>query len=283
MRPKRSNGNGGTARNKLSIKTRTGPLTPRRAAQLLQTQSEHSNRKLNIRYAQRLKDAIVNGEWADNAETIKIDENGVLLDGQHRCQAVVLAQQSIPVSFSTNVPRKTFPTIDQSPRRKASDAFGMQGEKNSTLLSASVSWLWKYKRGHLFNGHQASPRITQSQETLNEHPNIRNSMKIAQSAKKFMSPSMVGCLHYLFSRKNQDDADRFFDALITGDSISRTSPSTSGIYWLRKRLQDDSDAKAKLVNLEKFKLTIKAWNSMREGVVVKNLNHKNGEKFPAII
>jgi len=52
-------------------------------------------RALKPKTVEKYKRAILAGEWKFNGECIKIDESGIMIDGQHRCHAVVLSKQSI--------------------------------------------------------------------------------------------------------------------------------------------------------------------------------------------
>ncbi len=114
------------------------------------------------------------------------------------------------------------------------------------------------------------------------HPKLRDSVPIVHQTGGLLSPSMAACLHYLFSRKSREQADEFFKLLFTGENISRSSPTTSGIYLLCSRLLDNRANKEKLPADEIPPLVVKAWNGFRKHEVIKTLRWNASEDFPQI-
>lgn len=96
-------------------------LTPSMAETLLKTNYE-KNRKLNNAYAASLARDIESGRWVDGMvnDSIVISDTGKLLDGQHRCKAVIIANKPIVTYLCTNVPETHFKLMDcNKPRNTA--------------------------------------------------------------------------------------------------------------------------------------------------------------------
>lgn len=120
-------------------------ITPEKAAEYL-NHNVH-NRKLNkgqVAYYARM---MSEGKWALNGQAIVFDTEGNLLDGQHRLQAVIMAQVPIQSFVVRNIVGGAFTTIDQGKARTASDVFSIEGIPNFTLVPAAIRRLIRFIRG----------------------------------------------------------------------------------------------------------------------------------------
>jgi len=268
----------------MSVTTRLETVTPRKAQQYLDNRA--SNRPVSHVYAARLANAMRNDEFEVNGETLKFDTNDKMIDGQHRCQAGVIANKPFKTFVTRGLNACTFDTIDTGNRRTIGHVFAKHGETNYNLLAGAVSWLWKFNEGHMQKNHQMTPRHPEALAVLREHPELRDSLVFGNKMKGLASPSAMSFLHYLFSRIDKDAADWFFDHLSSGENLSKSSAKTSAIYLLRARMQDNRASKEKLPVIEIIKLTIKAWSYYRSRRVVKTLRHRSAgnsvESFPEI-
>ena len=78
-------------------------LSPTLAGKLLERLPEHS-RSIKRTNVDRLAKDIENGKWLFTGEPIIISDKGELLDGAHRCHAVVQAKKSIKVAVVSGIP-----------------------------------------------------------------------------------------------------------------------------------------------------------------------------------
>ncbi len=264
----------------MSITTRLEKLSPSKAQKLLDSRA--ANRPLNKRHTRNLADAMLAGEFEVNGETIKIDEAGRMVDGQHRCCAVVISSRTVDTFVTRGLKEGMFDTIDTGCRRSVSNMFAKHGEKHYALLAGAVSWLMRHEQGWLETGTRQAPRHPEAMALLEEHPGIRDSLQCCQKMQGLCPSSMAVCLHYLFAQKDPDAADKFWELLLTGENLTKSGRHTSGIYLLRNRLVDNQIAKAKLPALEIWRLIVKAWNATRDGRVLKLLSMKSGEEHPVI-
>ncbi|ORV97411.1 hypothetical protein [Mycobacterium kubicae] len=69
-------------------------VTPEIASEWLAVNAEH-NRSRNRAQVEAIANDITDGFWAFNGATVSFDQDGVMLDAQHRCSAIVAA--GIPV------------------------------------------------------------------------------------------------------------------------------------------------------------------------------------------
>jgi hypothetical protein len=115
----------------------TETITPEKATQYLQTNTK--NRPLSRIFVRSYADTMRKGKWLLNGVPIIFDNEGRLIDGQHRLQAVVEA--GIPVKFDVarGASPDAFTTYDCGRHRNLSQLIGMQGVKNYTLTAAIVA------------------------------------------------------------------------------------------------------------------------------------------------
>ena len=96
--------------------------------------------------------------------------------------------------------------------------------------------------------------------------------------------TMLSALFVLFSEIDQEDADAFFDAFISGVGLEEGSPILA-LRTLLTNLRSRSKA-TKIDQNYVAALVIKAWNAWRAGLEVTTLYYRPGganpEKFPVI-
>jgi restriction endonuclease len=68
-------------------------ITPEQAQAYLN--NNHKHREIKVSKVEKLAGAMMNEAWELNGKTIVFDADGVLLNGQHRLAAAVLANKSI--------------------------------------------------------------------------------------------------------------------------------------------------------------------------------------------
>lgn len=133
------------------MKTTIKEITPQWAARVLETRNPR-NRKISDTYVQRLTTDIVNGAYLKTHEAIAFDENGDLIDGQHRLMAVIRSNRSIESVVTTDVPCAqkvngtmvhTFSVIDTGRARKPGQMLQIEGYKNANAICAAARVLFQ--------------------------------------------------------------------------------------------------------------------------------------------
>lgn len=95
------------------MKTAIIDITPALAREWLKANTD--NRPLRSGHVDALRSAFERGEYKQTHQGIAFDDRGVLLDGQHRLQAIALIDDpdaSFPMLVSRGMPRDTFEVID---------------------------------------------------------------------------------------------------------------------------------------------------------------------------
>lgn len=93
-------------------------VTPKLAHEWLSSRNK-GNRSIGQGVAKRYAEAMKEGRWKLTHQGIAFDRDGLLLDGQHRLMAVILAQISVPFWIIPDCDRETFDVLDVGRRRTA--------------------------------------------------------------------------------------------------------------------------------------------------------------------
>lgn len=245
-------------------------LTPEMAAQLLK--NNVANRPMRARYVLNLAKAMRRGEWELNGDSIRVSHSGRLLDGQHRCAAVVESGITIQTILVTGLADDVFATIDRGLGRTTSDTLSIRGETNSAVLASITRLLHIYTlSGDPYNGNpEHHPTTKQQIELLEAHPCLHDSARWIASSKwcrKYISASLAGFCHFVFTKKDAVTSKTFFAELETGIGMGAGSP----VLLLRNRLTDSHSSKDKLSPKYRAGLIFKAFKLYRDGATIKYL------------
>lgn len=109
-------------------------VTPEMAERWLGTNKVNRNLR-NARVVQFARDMTSN-RWQITGEAIKFGKSGNLLDGQHRCWAVIESGCTVPMFVVRGIEDDAQLVLDTGSARTAGDNLGMQGYKRATLVAA---------------------------------------------------------------------------------------------------------------------------------------------------
>lgn len=262
-------------RSKLGIVCETATVTPGLAAEILKRNPD--NRSISPTKAQHYATDMINGTWATNGEPIIISEDGLLNDGQHRMQAIIDANVSLPMLFVFGVSRESRTTIDQGRARGAKDYLAMDGVPYSTNASTSARFIIAYERSAGQN-LSARPQVTNTEvyRRVKSDPAI---IVAAQYAHKnyaeyrhLFSITVMAACYYILNDIAADDAVEYLDQVALGESIKRGDPA----FAVRTAFLNDKRERA-----EAMEIIFHGWNKFRLGEMSKIIR-VNG-RFPALV
>ena len=93
-------------------------MTPQKAKEIL-TYKNGKNRYIRMNTVAKFVQDIKEGRWQVTHQGIAFDENGTLIDGQHRLLAIAEGGRDCQIMVSYNVPRKSFSVLDCGVSRTA--------------------------------------------------------------------------------------------------------------------------------------------------------------------
>ena len=250
------------------MKTTIERITPTVAAEILK--GNDRNRNLSKSTIAQYAKYMVDGEWRQNGETIKISNGGALLDGQHRLHAIIvsgLAQNFVVIRGLDE--QEAMKTIDIGKKRTIADSLGLYGHKcgNNAVLAAATK--------HLMNcgpdGYVTQKRYAISptavldflEKNLGIVESVDDIAKHRRQVGSMVSLSIASAAHYLCNLENPEKARLFFRGFAEGIGLGDRSP----VLALRARFViETADGKRSADNKRRhFAYFLSAWNAFLSG------------------
>jgi hypothetical protein len=261
-------------------------VNPEMAKQLLEYNTK--NRKLLPAAVKEYARAMKDGRWLFDGAPIRISSSGVVLDGQHRLQAIVQSGTTQRMSIWKNIDPATQAVMDTGRKRTFSNALTLDGVPNPSAVASATSAYFFWTQGlrdsklasfSVVNGMR--PQISQLQEFFETNQDrILQAVNLANRVTRVLPVSrrVMAMLWLAFSEKDQDATDIFFEKLITGSDLAEGDP----ILALRNRLMIAHGEVGNLENTWQIGVFLKAWNHYRDGNTVKRIQYKlnSNETFP---
>lgn len=131
-------------------------VSPSLAKELLKDNTH--NRKKNERHIKALVENILAGFWMFNGDTICFDCRGVLLDGQHRLEAIAKSGKTTPCLIVAGLDPKSIETKDTEIKpRSLKDVLDIDGIANSTYIAATSNKFFNLRQNYtIVNGRAGS-------------------------------------------------------------------------------------------------------------------------------
>ena len=222
------------------MKTTVETITPAKAQKILDAQLVPENqRRLSPMTVDSYARAMKAGQWLLTHQGIAIDDNGELMDGQHRLRAIVASGVSVQLQVTRGVPHNgrsdgvyTIDAIDRGAPRAVGQQLALRhGIKNGYLVAAvgrGILWLACYSTGKMVGRFSVGNAIAvlnvygSEIEYCISHRSpdyrIRNAATISACAF-----AMKGCKRQM---------EEFYLQLSYGENLSAGDPALSCRRWL---------------------------------------------------
>ena len=263
--------------NKISV-------TPELARELLK--GNNCNRTVRVAIVEIYAAAMREGKWhADTSECIKIAYNMRILDGQHRLEAVIMANVAVPMYIAYNVPETAALNIDTGVRRNSKDIFALHGINNSGIVSATIRKYLLYTVADSICHLSANKGKVTTDMMLEEYkskPEYWQDMieivnKFHKKIKNIEKP-LLGAWYLLARNKSIIDANTFFNQLCEGVGFASIKDP---IYVYREYIKNID--KGAFDFPYEFAIFAKAWKYFREKKQISTLRFSKNEEYPKII
>ncbi|MDP2735115.1 MAG: hypothetical protein Q8P12_02825, partial [bacterium] len=145
-------------------------LTPELAEQLLQNMVP--NRPVGKSRVEEMSRDIVAGRYLLNGDSLKVNSEGQLFDGQHRCHAVIKAQTGIWVWIFSDLEYTSalMATVDCNKSRSRADIWRLGELPFASSIPGALAVQWRYQNNKM-NGTDR-PTKQEEQILLGLHPGI---------------------------------------------------------------------------------------------------------------
>jgi len=234
-------------------------VTPSIAADILSRNGQ--NRSIDQAFVGRLARDIRAGRWKVHHQGLAISPDGVLLDGQHRLSAIVLADIGVDIVVARGVRCDAFAAIDRGKTRTIGDIVTLAGYNNSNLRAAALRVVAQWERGKISTTAHLTPGEILA--VADRHSEGLDSF-ISLRADGLMPAGFFVAIRYITAMDYPAASAKFFSSLTTGENIATGDPA----FALRKRLLGNIASKAKLPLRHVQALVVIAWNKHAAGVRV---------------
>ena len=146
-----------TQREKVEIKI----ITPEFAEKLLEKNT--SNRNLRRDHVATLARDMIEGAWRLNNDAICIANDGALLNGQHRLNAIIKAGKPIKMLVAEGFAPETYKVLDGGAKRSVADQMNITNELAATVRLAFNFYLGSYYQNGVKPNHQDVEALMESE------------------------------------------------------------------------------------------------------------------------
>lgn len=208
------------------------------------------------------------GKWQVTGEAIKFDNEGTLLDGQHRLTAVVQSGATVQMLVVRGIEGGAQAVMDAGRRRSAADQFALGGKKNVTILQGAARVALRFPAAGFIKVGITSPTNSEIAEFVESHPAINRAAEMAMHYRKGtdLPPSVLAIAWMRLSEIDVFATAAFFDAIATMATDGPGDPRLA----LARRIATARRINERLSPSDYLTFIFRAWNAWRSG---KELQH----------
>ena len=236
------------------MKTEIVTMTPEMAAALLAANT--ANRTMRAGHVAHLVGQIKRGEWRLTHQGVAVSSAGVLLDGQHRLQAIVNSGIAVKIMLTTDVDNDAFSVIDDGMKRSMSDRTGI--DRHRTEVASVLHGI--ASRG----GDLSADQIVPYDDRFG--PIVDQLVKMCSKKVRVLSSASVRAAVVLRCAIHEDKAHALLEqyrAMVLSD-VLELWPSVAALY---KQAQT-----VKMQRTESFFRAAKAFNPAAKNLTKIQLN-----------
>ena len=240
--------------------------------------SAHPNRPVSRARVKTIARAIQAGLWQLNGQTLVLCPEFRLLDGRHRCLAIVDAGQSVQTFVVCGIDPVFFATMDQGGQRSGADVRSIAGHPQAQTLCSALRWLWRYEHQQML--HATIPLLDYELPSyLSQHQMIVSSLSWGLMLKALVPPGVATMLHMRMHVKDPRLAKAFFLGLAQGVELTADDP----VYQVRERFLHERRELYHTAVVERAAAIVRAWNCRRTGRPMTQLKRSgDSAQFPTV-
>jgi hypothetical protein len=261
------------------------PFTPAKAAKILEMNL--SNRNLRDRRVMTYATAMKRGQWREDAgDPIRLSQDNILLDGQHRLWAVVESGVTISFLVLRDLPSDVMPVIDKGLGRSNGDSMTWANVLNASHSSAAAKLYLAYVFDLVPTDSKKADVYISTQDmvewALDNNERLQWSIHRARKANTALGGSTAAwTVLLLIALDDYDEAkvEEFMDPVITGASLAKGDPRLALRNWTinrsSRRMHNDRHVM--------LGTGIRAFNRWAEGKsMISARQWQRGDEFPRL-
>lgn len=237
------------------------------------------NRSLRKQLVRTYANEMLAGRWRVTGEAIQFGSDGRLLNGQHRLNAVVMADIPVTLLVVTGIDPDAQLVMDSGAKRTASDALGFIGVPNSSVVAAAARLALgvAYAPENIGSYGASHSEIA---EWVHDHPQVQTSATFAasNSGKIALQPSVVAYTHMVLSDIDAFAANAFWASVADQVADYAGDPAVA----LARRLNVARRDRERLPKPALLSMIYRAWNARRDGrpMSIVKINSSAGGLIP---
>lgn len=201
-------------------------------------------RPMSETYVKVLVETVKRGDWVLSESAIMFDEDGILVNGQHRFEAGARAGEPLIFLIMRNCTLKMVDEADGGRVRSKGQVLQRHGHKNTQRLAAAINIVHKgyENQGLIVGWFTGVPTRSQALRLAVKHKALSDSVMLAGAWTDILNPGPAAAIHYLTTRYYEaDTVTEFFEA-VGGDgaSLRKRSPE----LLLRNRMTKDKSSRS---------------------------------------
>lgn len=258
-------------------------ITAAKAIKMLETNTK--NRRLGEGVVQKYAKMMTDGQWVDDGSPIRLDEEGNLLDGQHRLWAVIESDTEQSFLVVRGITPEAMTTMDTGKARAFKDILSMYDSNMPSPIAqaANTSLIYRWEQGDRGSSLRSTSKRTFTPYALlldffkaNQERIITTTRDANRVRRNGLAQSVSALGYWLFREIDEGDADFFWERFHDGVELAETD----AIYALRRWVDKNALNVPSQPSEVQIALMIKAWNSYRDGEEVHVLSWKRGGQRP---
>jgi hypothetical protein len=262
----------------LTLTTGWHTVTPEEAQQLLRRNRPGANRKVSLATVLYYAHQMAQGEWPKTGQPVIFDENGVLIDGQHRLWGCLYSSTAFTTMVVTDVPAipNLFAYIDNCRARSPAAALQTAGFNGVSPTIVAIMKIAVEIDAGIYTASTAGsiPRLTPIEylRLTEKYPNAKSAARLVSSDHvdviKMTGRKDAVCYMFMaiMDRHGQEEADRFFYDVA---DLNNDYGADSAIMALRKLIANDQKAPRPMKRHQMVGNMIKAFNHWHADLPVK--------------
>jgi len=246
-------------------------MTPARAQSYLDTLYE-MQRTVNKAAVAKYTADMGAGAWEGVLSLFQFDTKGHMIDGQHRCLAIIASGACFWACIAREVPTDSYKLLDSGKGRTAADAFKFDGFENTHMITAAIRWCLAYEnngigtRGvYAKTGDEHRPSTTpEILKYHKRHPLLHDSVPAARKTK-LLPPACSVFLHFKMTLADSRRAEQFWGMLVGEAPAAPTNPVSLLLPLLHKAKYEPTQAQNRMSGPERAYACVIAWRAFCDG------------------
>jgi len=241
------------------------------------------NRRRRRMLVEKIKIELASGLWQNTHQGLAFNQDGEMIDGQHRCTAIVESNIGGWMMVTTNAKQKTATKIDGGGMRNLADQLfiaGVDNVSNSKIAALKVAMFGPHNRGP--NGAGSYLAEEQAEALLNEWASeieVASRLDGQKTVGNRLTSGIV--IRALLSGANRSRVEEFVTVLKTGLPVTSNDCDMAAITlrdgFLMRRVESCGRADRGRDSYMKTEAALVAFIERRK---LQKLNALSAEAFP---